>query len=63
MAENPKKTTWNTVPTDLTEKEFNEFVFSTLHVPSRGSSPKLSDHTVFNYILNFMHTGCQWKKI
>jgi hypothetical protein len=62
MAENPKKTIWNTVPIDLTEKEFNEFVLPTLHIPSRGSSPKLSDYTVFDYILNFMHTGCQWKK-
>jgi hypothetical protein len=42
MAENPKKPIWNIIPTDLTEKEFNEIVLPLLHVPSREPSPNLS---------------------
>jgi hypothetical protein len=61
MAENPKKTIWNTIPTDLTEKEFNEFVLPPSSTKPRAFS-KTIHHTVFNCILNFMHTGCQWKK-
>ena len=34
-----------------------------LSVGSRGPSPKLTLHAAFNYILNFLHMGCQWKEI
>jgi hypothetical protein len=63
MAKNTQKPTWNTIPTRLTEKEFNEFVLPNLQVPSRGPSPKLSGHAIFNDILNFMQTGCQWENL
>jgi transposase len=63
MTKNTQKPTWNTIPTVLTEEAFNEFILPHLQVPSRGPSPKLSDHAIFNYILNFMHTGCQWENL
>ena len=58
-----RKPRWNTIPTVLTEKAFNEFVLPHLQVPSRGPAPKLSDDAIFNYILHFMHTGCQWENL
>jgi hypothetical protein len=63
MAKNTQKPTWNTILTDLTVKQFNEFIFPYLQVPSRGPSPKLSAYAVFNYILKFLNTGCQWENL
>lgn len=48
------------IPTTLTEKDFNEFVFPFLRTGRRGPKPKITSHKIFNYILYFMHTGCQW---
>jgi transposase len=48
------------IPAQLSEKDFNEFVFPFLTIGSRGPKPKISFHKIFNYILYLMHTGCQW---
>ncbi len=63
MAKNTKKPKWRTIPTVLTLTNFNEFIFPYLQIPERGPSPKLSSYKVFNYILTFMHTGCQWENL
>ncbi|UJB72976.1 transposase (plasmid) [Acaryochloris sp. 'Moss Beach'] len=51
------------IPTFLTLEQFETFVLPHLHVGTRGPLPKLSLHAIFNYILKFLHTGCQWKQL
>jgi len=58
-----KSKKYQSIPTDLTEKEFNEFVLEYLTKGSRGPSTKVSYFRLFNYILKLMHTGCQWEGI
>lgn len=54
---------WQKIPTELTEKEFNEFVFPHLKTGKRGPRPKIALYKIFNYILYVIHTGCQWYKL
>ena len=58
-----EKELYNKIPVALKESEFNEFVLPHLKKGSRGPSKKLSFFKIFNYILKFMHTGCQWEQI
>ena len=51
------------IPTYLTLEQFETFVLPYLHIGSRGPQLKLSLHVIFNYILKFLHTGCQWKQL
>jgi hypothetical protein len=52
---------WQVIPTNLTPEQFEKFVLPNLTQGSRGPKPKLSLHKIFNYILQVLHTGCQWK--
>lgn len=54
---------WQWIPTNLSEEEFEEFVFPHLVIGSRGPLPKLSLYAIFNYILKLLHTGCQWEQL
>jgi transposase len=54
---------WHWIPTHLTLKQFEEFVLPHLHMGRRGPQPKLSLHTIFNYILKLLYLGCQWKEL
>lgn len=54
---------WQGIPTNLTLKQFEEFVLPYLHTGSRGPQPKLFLHTIFNYILKLLYLGCQWKQL
>ena len=60
-----KRTTYTEprIPVKLTEAQFDEFVLK--HIPSRRSGPryKIADYKIFNYILYFLHTVCQWKML
>lgn len=47
------------IPTFLTLEHFETFVLPHLHIGSRGPQPNLSWHTIFNYSLKSLHTGCQ----
>jgi transposase len=58
-----KKPRHKRIPTHLTEKEFNEFVFPHLSQGKRGPRPKIALYQIFNYILYVLHTGCQWYKL
>ena len=53
---------WQWIPTHLTSAQFEEFVLPYLLTGSRGPQPKLSQHKLFNYILELLHLGCQWKE-
>ena len=54
---------YHSIPTELTEEEFNEFIFPHLTEGASGPHTKLPFHTIFNYILKLMHTGCQWEEL
>jgi len=54
---------WQRIPTSLTLEQFEEFVLPHLPMGSRGPQPKLSLHTIFNYILKLLYLGCQWKEL
>ena len=49
------------IPVQLSETEFNEFIFPHLTMPKRGPKCKLGYHRVFNLILWVLYTGMQWK--
>ena len=57
------KAVYRRIPTNLSEKEFNEFIFPHLVHGRRGPRPKISLFKIFNYILHLIHTGCQWYNI
>ena len=54
---------WNWIPAHLTIDQFERFVLPHLHIGSRGPQPKLSLHTIFNYILKLLYLGCQWQEL
>ena len=58
-----KKYEYNWIPTHASLEFFNEFILGHLVKGSRGPKRKLSDFKLFNYILNFLHTGCQWENL
>lgn len=60
---NLKSPVYNRIPTQLSEQEFNEFVFPHLSQGKRGPKPKISLYKIFNYILYVIHTGCQWYRL
>ena len=49
------------IPVQLSETEFNEFIFPHLSMPKRGPRCKLGYHCLFNLILWVLYTGMQWK--
>jgi transposase len=53
----------STIPTSLTEKEFNEHINPYLSKAKRGFICKIPLYKIFNYILYRLHTGCQWDQL
>lgn len=53
----------STIPTNLTEKQFNQHIRPYISTAKRGFECKISLHKVFNYILYRLHTGCQWDQL
>ena len=58
-----KSQKWQRIPTRLSFEHFQQFVLPHLSTGSRGPVPKLPLHRVFNYILQTLHLGCQWKEL
>ena len=52
-----------TIPTSLTENQFDEHVLPYLSVAKRGFICKIPLYKVFNYILYRLHTSCQWEEL
>jgi len=46
-----KKPATTPIPVQLSESEFNEFIFPHLSMPKRGPKCKLGYHRIFNLIL------------
>ena len=53
----------STIPTSLTEEQFNEHINPYLNTAKRGYENKIPLFKVFNYILYRLHTGCQWERL
>ena len=53
----------STIPTSLTENQFEEHVRPFISVAKRGYECSIPLYKVFNYILYRLHTGCQWKRL
>jgi transposase len=58
QAKNPATTP---IPVQLSETEFNTFIFPHLSMPKRGPTCKLGYHRLFNLMLWVLYTGMQWK--
>jgi transposase len=53
----------STIPTSLTEKQFEEHIRPYISTAKRGFVCQIPLYKVFNYILYRLHTGCQWAKL
>jgi transposase len=53
----------STIPTSVTEKQFNEHIRPHITTAKRGYECKIPLYKVFNYILYRLHTGCQWHQL
>ena len=51
------------IPTKLTQAEFEKYIDPYLSKARRGYLCSIPLYKVFDYILYFMYTGCQWKMI
>src|SRR5918992_1818425 len=49
------------IPVQLSENEFEAFIFPHLSMPRRGPKCKLGYYGLFNLILWVLYTGMQWK--
>src|ERR1035438_10376210 len=63
VVEMSKSPRWQCIPTTLSLKDFEQFVLPHLTRGSRGPKPNLSLHSIFNYILQVLYLGCQWKEL
>ncbi|MCB0109499.1 MAG: IS5 family transposase [Caldilineaceae bacterium] len=53
----------STIPTSITEKQFEEHVRPYISTAQRGYECKIPLYKVFNYILYRKHTGCPWHQL
>jgi transposase len=53
----------NSIPTQLTEKQFKAFILPHLPVATRGPTSNIPKFKIFNYILKIIYTGMQWKEL
>jgi len=53
----------STIPTSLTEMQFDAYVRPYLSTAQRGYESKIPLYKIFNYILYRLHTGCQWDRL
>ena len=53
----------STIPTSVTEEQFNVHILPYLSTAKRGFVCQIPLYKVFNYILYRLHTGCQWERL
>ena len=58
-----KPNKYKTIPVKLTLEEFNEFILPHIPMAARGPKSKISLYKTYNYILQILYTGCQWKSL
>ena len=54
---------WQWIPTSLSLQQFEAFVLPHLQRGRPGPPVKLTLHKIFNYILQQLYMGCQWKSL
>lgn len=53
----------STIPTSITEEQFERHISPCLSKAKRGYVSKIPLSKIFNYILYWLHTGCQWSEL
>jgi transposase len=53
----------STIPTSVTEKQFDEHIRPYISTAQRGFECQIPLYKVFNYVLYRLHTGCQWDQL
>ena len=53
----------STIPTSLTENQFDQHIRPYISVAKRGFESKIALYKVINYVLKKLYTGCQWKEV
>ena len=51
------------IPTHLTQAQFEQYIDPHLSKAQRGFVSKIPLYKIFNYVLYFLHTGCQWEQL
>jgi hypothetical protein len=51
------------IPTRVTEEQFARFFDPYLSQATRGFVCRIPRYKLFNYILYWLHSGCQWDEI
>jgi hypothetical protein len=51
------------IPTQVTEEQFAQYFDPYLSRAARGFASQIPRYKLFNYILYWLHTGCQWDEI
>src|SRR3954453_17125337 len=51
------------IPTQLGLELFEQFVLLHLSLGGRGRGPTLGLFKIFNYVLQQLYLGCQWKQL
>jgi hypothetical protein len=58
-----RRLTMSTIPTSVTEAQFEQYIRPYLKTAQRGYECKIALYKIFNYILKRLHTGCQWSQL
>lgn len=53
----------STIPTKITKEQFEQYISPYISKARRGFVCSIPLYKVFNYILYFLHTGCQWDQL
>lgn len=53
----------STIPTSIKEEMFESHILPRLSTAKRGYVSKIPLYKIFNYILYWLHTGCQWSQL
>ena len=51
------------IPTQVSQKQFEMYIEPSLSQAKRGMVCQIPRYKVFNYILYWLHTGCQWDEL
>lgn len=58
-----RKPIMSTIPTRVTQEQFETHILPYLSTAQRGYESKTPLHKIFNLMLYRLHTGCQWNEL
>jgi transposase len=58
-----EKPIMSTIPTSVTEAQFNDHIRPHLSIAKRGYESETPLYEIFNLVLHRLHTGCQWAEL